>query len=120
MLGFKLFGSGLNNLNVAAIVQDVATGITAAGTTQGTATVLTNTLNGIGIVASGAGVVLYPGSSRDCQILYNSGANPVKVYPPVGSKINQMGTNVPHVLPINTACEYWFFSATQIVGVLSA
>ncbi len=120
MLGFKLFGSGLDSLTVTAIVQDVATGIVSAGTTQGTATALTSTLNGLGTVAAGSGVILFAGSAGDCQLIYNGGANPVTVYPPVGSNINQMASNSPHTLPINTACEYWFFSATQIVGVLSA
>jgi len=120
MLGFKLFGSGLTTLAVASICQDAATGISAAGTTQGTATALTNTLNGLGTVAAGAGVVLYAGSAGDCQIVYNGGANPVNVYPPSGASINQMAANIPHSLPRNTACEYWFFSATQVVGVLSA
>lgn len=120
MLGYKLFGSGLNTLSVAAIVQDVGTAISAAGTTQGTATALTNAVNGVSSVAAGAGVVLYAGSAGDSQIVYNSGANAVKVYPPSGSSINQLSANTPHVLATNTGCQYWFISSTQIFGVLSA
>ena len=120
MLGFKLFGSGLTTLAVASICQDVTSGIVAAGTTQGTATALTSTLNGLGTVAAGSGVILYAGSAGDCQIVYNAGLNPVNVYPPTGAKINQIAANSPHVLPINTACEYWFLSSTQLIGVLSA
>lgn len=120
MLGFKLFASGLNPLSVGAICNDVGTAISAAGTAQGTATALTNALNGIGTVASGAGVVLYAGSAGDCQLVYNGGANAVKVYPPSGAKINGLATDAPHLLATNTACEYWFLSATQVVGVLSA
>ena len=105
---------------VASICQDVTSGIVAAGTTQGTATALTSTLNGLGTVAAGSGVVLYAGSAGDCQIVYNAGLNPVNVYPPTGAKINQIAANSPHVLPINTACEYWFLSSTQLIGVLSA
>ncbi len=120
MLGFKLFGSGLTTLAVASICQDVTAGIVAAGTTQGTATALTASLNGVGTVAAGSGVVLYAGSPGDCQIVYNGGLSPVNVYPPSGLKINQLAVNVPHVLAINTACEYWFLSSTQVIGVLSA
>jgi hypothetical protein len=120
MLGWKLFGSGLNTLSVGAIVQDVGTGISAAGTTQGTATELTNALNGISTVAASSGVRLYAGSTGDSQIVYNGGANPVRVYPPTGAKINGLATNAPHVLVTNTACEFWFLSSTQVVGVLSA
>lgn len=120
MLGYKLFGSGLNTLNVASICQDVGTAISAAGTTQGTATALVNTLNGIGTVASGSGVILYAGSAGDCQLVYNGGANAVMVYPPSGARINGLVTNTAHILATNTACEYWFMSSTQVVGVLSA
>ena len=120
MLGYKLFQAGFDALTLTAAVQDVGTAIVAAGTTQGTATTLTNTLNGLGTVASGAGVVLWAGSAGDSQIVYNGGANAVKVYPPSGAKINGLATNAPHVLATSTTCEYWFLSATQVVGVLSA
>ena len=120
MLGHKLFGSGLTDLAVSAMCNDVGTAISAAGTTQGTATALTNILNGLGTVASGAGVVLYAGSQGDCQLVYNGGANAVKVYPPSGARINAMVTNTAHILATSTACEYWFLSSTQVVGVLSA
>jgi hypothetical protein len=120
MLGYKLFQAGIETLGVATIVQDVGTAISAAGTTQGTATTLTNTLNGISTVASGAGVVLWTGTAGDCQIVYNGGANAVKVYPPSGAKINGLATNAPHTLGTFTVCEYWFLSTTQVVGVLSA
>ena len=120
MLGYKLFASGLNTLSVAAIVLDVGTSLSAAGTSQGTATALTNTLNGITTAAAGSGVILYAGSAGDCQIVYNGGANAVTVYPPSGAKINGLATNAGALLATNTACEYWFLSATQVVGVLSA
>ena len=120
MLGYKLFASGLNTLSVAAIVLDVNAAVSAAGTDQATATTLTNTLNGVTTAAAGSGVVLYTGSAGDCQIVYNGGANPVKVYPPSGAKINGLATDAAHTLATNTACEYWFMSATQVVGVLSA
>ena len=120
MLGFKVFAAGLNPTAVASIVMDVGAGLSAAGTTQGTATALTNTLNGITTAGAGSGVILYAGSDGDCQIVYNGGANPVNVYPPSGAKINGLATNASHLLATNTACEYWFLSATQVVGVLSA
>lgn len=120
MLGYKLFGSGLSDLAVASICNDVATGISAAGTNQATATALTATLNGISTAASGSGVVLYAGSAGDCQIVYNGGANPVNVYPPSSARINGIAVNGAHILATKTVCEYWFLSATQVVGVLSA
>lgn len=95
--------------------------VVAAGTTQATATELVNGLNGISTAAANSGVILNPIlATSDCQIVFNGGANAVKVYPPVGSKINSLTVNTPMVLPPNTACEFWFLTDTQIVGVLSA
>ena len=120
MLGYKLINSGLNDLNVRAICQDVGTGISAAGTDQSGATGLTDILNGVSTVAAGAGVILYVGSAGDCQLVYNGGANGLKIYPPSGAKINGLATNAPMVLSTNTTCEFWFLSQTQVIGVLSA
>lgn len=120
MLGYKLFGSGLSDLAVSAICNDVGTSISAAGSTQSGATALVNTVNGISTVAAGAGVILYAGSAGDWQVVYNGGANAVKVYPPSGARINAMVTNTAHVLATQTVCQYWFMSSTQVVGVLSA
>lgn len=120
MLGHKLFGSGLGSLEVSAICNDVNAAVSAAGTTQGTATELTNALNGLTTVAASSGVRLYAGSAGDSQIVYNGGANAVRVYPPTGSRINGIPVNSPHILATSTVCEYWTLSTTQIVGVLSA
>lgn len=120
MLGHKLFASGLNPLAVSAIGNDVNAGVSAAGTTQGTATELTNCLNGLTTVAASSGVRLYAGSAGDWQLVYNGGANPVNVYPPTDARINGIAVNSPHVMGTSTACVYFFLSATQVVGVLSA
>lgn len=105
-------------MNIAT--QDVGLTISAAGTTQGTATLLINGANGISTAAASSGVILFPGGVGTSQLVYNGGANPVKVYPPVGAQINGIPVNGAHTLATNTACVYWTFSSTQIVGVLSA
>lgn len=95
--------------------------VVAAGTTQATATLLVNGMNGILTAPANSGVMLNANSlTSDCQIVYNGGANPVKVYPPVGSKINGLPINTGMILATNTACQFWFLNDTQIVGVLSA
>ena len=84
MLGWKLMGAGIQGLAVTAIGADTAASLSAAGTTQGTATELTATDNEIATVAANAGVVLAsklaPG---DEQTVYNAGANPLKIYMPI-------------------------------------
>lgn len=121
MLGHKVMGAGVNGFAVAAICQDAATGISAAGTTQGTATALSNAVNFVGTVAAGTGVVLSSSATAgDSQFIFNGGANPLKVYPPSGAKINSLPTNAGVLLQPATACEFWCGSATQWAGVLSA
>jgi hypothetical protein len=121
MLGYKVMQAGVQGLAVQAICMDAATAISAAGSTQGTATSLTNAVNFIGTAASGSGVVLSSSATAgDSQFVYNGGANPVKVYPPSGASINGLTANAPHVLVMRTACQYFCGSATQWAAVLSA
>jgi hypothetical protein len=101
--------------------QDVLTSISAAGTTQATATELIAGISYVSTVAFGAGVALSPNATPGtCQIVYNAGANALKVYPISGAQINQITADSPHVLATNTACTYWFVTSTKIVGLLSA
>ncbi len=95
--------------------------VVAAGTTQATATLLINGMNGITTAAAGSGVILNLNNlTSDCQVVYNGGANSVSVYPPVGSRINGLTANAPMTLATNTACQFWFLSDTRIIGILSA
>ena len=121
MLGWKVMGSGMPGLTITAVCSDTATALSAAGTTQGTATELTAADSEITTVGSGSGVVL---SSKlapgDEQTVYNAGANPLKVYPPSGMKINSLAANASMTLATNTACFYKCLSTTRVMAVLSA
>lgn len=95
--------------------------VTAAGTTQATATLLINGLNGIKTAAANSGVILTPNNlTSDCQVVFNGGANSLTVYPPVGSQINSLTANTGMSLAPNTGCIFWWLTGTQIIGVLSA
>ena len=121
MLGWKAFGAGLSLPLAAAICKDTATAISAAGTTQGTATELTAADNELTTVGAGAGVALASAlASGDLQTVFNAGANAVKVYPPAGMKINALPTNAPMLLAVNTGCMFKCISATRVFGILSA
>jgi hypothetical protein len=100
--------------------QDAKTGITAAGTTQATATLLSAGINIVETAAADSGVLLAIAQIGAVQIVYNDGANAVKVYPPTSAQINGIGTNAAHLLATNTACVYWTLSTTQLIGILSA
>ena len=100
----------------------VNTGISAAGTTIGTATDLTRSMNYVSTVASGAGVQL-PATMQigDEVEVYNAGANTLTIYPDqttVGFNQLSVGTGVS--LPINTAMRFKKYTATRIIAFLSA
>ena len=120
MLAYKLFGSGLTTLTVASIT-DVATGLTAAGTTAGTATEVTSARNAFTTVASGTGAILDSDSAAgDSQLIYNGGANVLRVYPTTSAQINNLGTNNPAFVQPRTAAEFHKLSSTLWTAVLSA
>ena len=121
MLGWKAFGAGLSLPLAAAICKDTAAALSAAGTTQGTATELTAADNELTTVGAGSGVALASAiASGDSQTVFNAGANAVKVYPPSGMKINSLAANAPMLLATNTGCLFKCISATRVFGILSA
>ena len=84
------------------IGEQFQTTISAAGTTQATATLLSAPINEITTAAAGSGVVLSPVAFGYTVGIYNSGANPVKVYPPTGQQFNGLAANTGISLPANT------------------
>jgi len=119
MLAYKLFPSGLNTLTIAAMT-DVATGLTAAGTTQGTAYESTSAKNAFSTVAAGAGTALDSDAAPgDSQMIYNGGSNALSVYPPSSARINGLAVNAAMLLPTNTACEFHCMTTTLWTGILS-
>jgi hypothetical protein len=70
-----LVQAGIFGNTAAAILGDVATGVSAAGTTQATATALTANVNVIGTAAASSGVVLPASEAGDVIEVYNQGAN---------------------------------------------
>ena len=121
MLGWKVFGAGLPIPLALCVCKDTEASVSAAGTTQGTATELTAADSEVTTVASGAGCIL---SSKlapgDLQTVFNAGANALKIYPTSGMKINNLPSNEPMLLATNTGCLFKCVSTTRVFGVLSA
>lgn len=102
-----LYVSGLSTLNGDTIIggvlsESLVTGLTGAGTTQGTATPLTANINIATTVSSGTGFILpiltpdgNPLQSGTEIKLFNRGANVASLYPPSGAQIEALGTNNP-------------------------
>lgn len=121
MLAYKVMGAGVNGFAVEAICLDVASGLTATGTTQADAYSLTAATNAFTTVASGTGAVLSSDATGgDSQLVYNGGANALKVYPPSGQKMNALATDAAMTLAVNTACDFRKLTSTVWTGILSA
>ena len=118
--------STLNDLATAltAVGTSVATALVASGTNQSTALQVTSVLNFFSTVASGTGAKLNSSAVLDSQtqrqIIYNGGANALTVYPATGQAINGLAVNAGHILPVKSSCMYFLVSATQWIAVLSA
>lgn len=112
---------GVSPITAQSMQGDANTAITAAGTTIGTATDLTNTVNIVTTATSLQGVQLDTGVVGDSQVVYNNTAVSISVYPSATTaRINQIALGGAHVLASYTACTYYIASATQHVGILSA
>lgn len=106
----------VNGANLTAssyYVRSIATGIIAAGSTQGTATALTKEINVIGTVVSGQGVVLPTAVAGMVLIVNNTSVNAVNVFPATGAAINSLSSNSAYVHPSGASLQYYATSSTQ-------
>jgi hypothetical protein len=108
------------NLNAANVIvsgyniRSVATGIVAAGSTQGTATPLTKEINVVSTSASSATGVILPTAVAGMEItIINTSANLVFVYPGTSSFIDTQLVNVPNTLPAGHTLQVVAVSGTQ-------
>jgi hypothetical protein len=94
--------------------------LTALGSTQSTAFLLTNnTRHEFTTVASGTGAIL-PVASLPSEItIYNNGSNALTVYPPVGGTINAGTANLPASLAAGSGLTYWASSLSNWYSIQS-
>lgn len=119
-LANKVMGGGFSAGQAKALCGGVAGSVSAAGTTQGTATALTASVNYITTAAASSGVILPNCEIGDSVKVYNGGANTLTIYPPTSGKINSASTNAGISLATNTMIELTKLTATQWGGILSA
>ena len=121
-------GSGSAVLSTAASVSGMlistTAAITAAGSTQGTATALTTDFNLVTTVAAATGVILQVGATGKQVTVVNKGANPLNVYPQTLSSIDLLSPNSPLVLAVNsmvtfvaTSANNWYTTANEAMQV---
>lgn len=92
-----------------------ATSITAfAGGGQGSATALTAETNFVTTVGTAAdSVKLITSALGSHQVVFNAGANSVRIFPQSGGAIDALGTNAGYDLAAGSSREFWGQSSTQ-------
>ena len=97
------------------VIHSVTTGISAFGTAQGNATILTKQINIVSTVNSGQGVALPTGVSGMIIYITNTSANSVIVYPASGAsaQINSLGTNAGFTQASGATLQYIAPTSTQ-------
>jgi hypothetical protein len=117
----KLTGSGLAPLAASQILGSITTGISAAGSTQATATSIYDDVNIVSTVAASAGVILPSNrGAGDTVEVTNLGANALSVYPPSGSNIGTGAANAAFSVPVSKSAIFRQVSSTQWTQTLSA
>ena len=97
-----------------------ASGISAAGTTQGTATIISNQTNEFTTVAASSGGILPSPEQGEFIFIANTGANALNVYPATGHSINALAANAAFSLAVGKSAMFWAATATKWYVNLSA
>jgi hypothetical protein len=105
--------TGANIIATTYDITGVNVGISAAGSSQGTATALTKAFNVVSTVSAGQGVVLPTAVAGMRVTIVNTSANTVIIYPAAGGTINSLATNAGHSLPTVGRLDYIATSTTQ-------
>lgn len=93
------------------------TGLTATGSTQGTALALTSNFSIFGTVAASTGCVV---SGDKDSFIYNGGAQTLSVYPPVGFSINGTTVNTAFSVPAGKGSYFIPARGSAIAALVSA
>jgi len=114
----NLMGSGCAPLQARASMGFPSTGLTAAGSTQGTALALPSDFNVFTTVGASTGAILpaagFQYQITDTVIVVNHGANALSVYPPVGGKVQTGAANA--ALSVGAGKTAWFLLVDSTAG----
>jgi hypothetical protein len=104
---------GANIIATGYHIRSVGTGISAAGSTQGTATILSKEINIVSTVASASGVQLPTAVAGMVVTITNTNANSLLVYPAASSYINTLAINVGFTQPSGATIQFIAPTTTQ-------
>jgi hypothetical protein len=118
----RIIASGIAPVAGSNITGDVAIGLTATGSTQGTALVLGAANNFFTTVAASTGCQIPADMSNpgDKVYVYNGGASTLSVYGQTGDAIASGAVNAAFSVGANKGCFFIRASATLLGVVLSA
>lgn len=103
-----------NDITVSGrFIVGVDASVTAAGSTQGTATALTKTYNIVNTASANQGVKLPDASTGTRVTVFNSTAATIKIYPYSGESINDLSANAALSLGPEKGRDFIAVSATQ-------
>lgn len=102
-----------DGITLSAVLNTVSATVSAAGSTQGTATSLTSDFNVVTTVSANTGVKLPNPSAGRTVIVVNKGANALRVYPDTSDIIDALSANVHISVPVNGWISFNSISATQ-------
>lgn len=94
--------------------------LSAAGTTQGTATAITKQTNQFTTVGAGQGAILPSPEQGEFIFVANAGANALSVYPATGHSINALAANAAFSLAVGKNALFWAATASKWYAILSA
>jgi hypothetical protein len=105
--------TGANVIATNYLIRSIDAGVSAAGSTQGTATILSKEFNRVSTVASGSGVVLPSAVAGMAITIVNTSANTLLVYPASGAQINTLAANVAFAQPTLGTIQFISLTGTQ-------
>lgn len=97
------------------VINSISAAVSAAGTTQGTATGLVSNINNVTVVATGAAGVRLPTAVAGMRILVRNSdsADILSIYPATGGTINALAVNAAFTLAPGSTIELMATTATQ-------
>lgn len=109
--------TGANIIANTYHIRSIGTSISAAGSTQGTATVISKEINVVSTVVSGANGVVLPAVAGTVITITNTSANSLNVYPASGGIINTLAANAAFTHPAGATLQFVSPTTTQWYSV---
>jgi len=109
--------TGANIIANTYHIRSIGTSISAAGSTQSTATVISKEINVVSTVVSGANGVVLPAVAGTVITITNTSANSLNVYPASGGIINTLAANAAFTHPAGATLQFVSPTTTQWYSV---